>query len=80
MKTQEKKKYKYIDDGHTIYNMDVDGMPKRRIMNNSKGRIVLNKRERRAYTKAAFLKLFPIFLIVLIAFSVVYILIYLWLK
>ena len=35
MDDQEKKiKPKYIDDGHTIYNMDVDGMPNKRPKNN----------------------------------------------
>lgn len=24
---KKNKKEKYVDDGHTIYNMDVDGMP-----------------------------------------------------
>ena len=26
---KKNKKEKYVDDGHTIYNMDVDGMPHR---------------------------------------------------
>ena len=31
---KKNKKEKYVDDGHTIYNMDVDGMPHRKRHNN----------------------------------------------
>ena len=48
MDDQEKKiKPKYIDDGHTIYNMDVDGMPNKRPKNNEG--LGLTRRERRIF-------------------------------
>lgn len=57
MDDQEKKiKPKYIDDGHTIYNMDVDGMPNKRPKNNEG--LGLTRRERRAVIRAALLHFF----------------------
>ena len=59
MDDQEKKiKPKYIDDGHTIYNMDVDGMPNKRPKNNEG--LGLTRRERRAVIRAALLHFLPI--------------------
>ena len=44
-KPQKKKKQKFIDDGRTIYNMDVDGMPHRRKKEDPNG-VYLTKKER----------------------------------
>lgn len=74
---EKKTKQKYIDDGHTVYNMDVDGMP-HRIVKNDSG-IKLTKAERRAAIAAAFLHFLPILLGVMICFSIAMLVIYLWL-
>lgn len=73
----KKKKNNYIDDGHTIYNMDVDGMPGRK---EKKGNISLTKKEKRALIGAAFQYYFPIFLGVMLCFFVALLIVYFWLK
>jgi len=75
---EKKKKQKYIDDGHTIYNMDVDGMP-HRISKNKTG-VNLTKAEKRAVFWAALLHFLPIFIGVLICFTITILLIYFWLR
>lgn len=74
---EKKKKQKYIDDGHTIYNMDVDGMP-HRVVKKDTG-INLTKAEKRAMIRAALLHFLPILLGVVVCFSITMLLIYLWL-
>lgn len=74
----KKKKEKYIDDGHTIYNMDVDGMPHRKF--HKKEGIELTTKERRAMQKAALLHYLPILFGVIICFTIAILLIYLWLN
>ena len=72
------KKDEFIDDGHTIYNMDVDGMPKR---SSSKGNeLGLTRKERRALIRAAFLHFLPIFIGIIICFALAMVLIHFWLK
>lgn len=78
MKNKDKKE-EFIDDNHTIYNMDVDGMPKRRA--SSKGNeLGLTKKERRALIRAAYLHFIPILIGIIICFIIAMILIRLWLK
>lgn len=72
-----KKKVKYVDDGHTIYNMDIDGMP-HRIPKNKDG-IQLTKKERKAIIKAAFSYYLPIIFGVIICFLLTMVLLYFWL-
>ncbi len=74
----KKQKDKYIDDGHTIYNMDVDGMPHRRVHKNDG--IELTKKERRAIQLAALLHYLPILFGVILCFTIAILLIFLWLK
>lgn len=74
---KKNKKEEYIDDGHTIYSMDVDAKwarPKEK-----KDRIYVSKEERRTLIKAAFRVYIPKLLIVLFGFGLAIILIYLWL-
>lgn len=73
----KKNKKQYIDDGHTIYNMDVDGMPKRR---EKEGNLGLTKNEKKTLIKAAFQFYFPIFLGILFCFFIAILIVYLWLK
>lgn len=72
------KKPKYIDDGHTIYNMDVDGMPHRRAKN--KADFYVTRKEKRAIIKAALHHYLPLFIGVLVCFLIAMLLIMLWLS
>ena len=72
------KKEKFVDDGHTIYNMDVDGMPHRTIK--TKNGISLTKKERKAVILAALAHYMPIVLMAIFCFGITMILMYFWLK
>ena len=75
---KKKGKIEYYDDGHTVYNMDVDGMPNRIIQN--KSGIYLTKKEQRAAIWGAFFHYLPIMFLSILCFSLVMILMYLWLQ
>ncbi len=77
-KNKNKKNDEYIDDGHTIYDMNVDAKWNDRRHN--KPSVYVSKEERRTLIKAAFLAYVPKLLLVLGCFLVALILIYLWLK
>ena len=64
---KKNKKEKYVDDGHTIYNMDVDGMPHRKRHNNDDN-FSLTKNEKKAAAKAALAHYMPIILGVIVCF------------
>ena len=72
---RKKKRIKYIDDGHTVYSMEnVGNRP-------PKGeKVGLTRKERRAVIKAAFAAYAPIFIGVLLCFTVAALLIFLWLR
>lgn len=74
----KKKKQKYVDDGHTIYSMDVDAK-----WNNQREKtnqnIYVSKEQQRLLIKAAFKAYIPKLLIVLAGFGLALLLIYLWL-
>lgn len=74
----KKKKVKYIDDGHTIYSMDVDAPWSEKKVDKEKSYV--SKEEERLLIFAAFRAYFPKLLIVLLGFGLAIILIYLWLK
>lgn len=69
------KKNKYYDDGHTIYNMDIDGLPKRE----KKVRISIDKEERKVIMKAGLRTYLPLMIIIVICFCITFLLVYLWL-
>ncbi len=77
---KKEKKKKYVDDGHTIYNMDIDGFKwhDRKLKNENK--IGLNKKEKFAMIRAAFSAYFPKVFIILVGFSLAILLLYFWLK
>lgn len=75
---QKKQKRKYIDDGHTIYNMNIEGMPG--YMPKKDDNVSLTKRERKALISAALAHYFPILLIVIGSFFLALLLILLWLN
>ena len=70
-------KKEYIDDGHTIYSMDVDAKWAR--PKEEKQRIYVSREEKRILIKAAFRAFTPKLLIVLLSFGLAIILIYFWL-
>ncbi len=81
----EKKKPKYIDDGHTIYSMDVDAKwntqkDGKYNQNNKTESIYVSKEEKRTLIKAAFRVYIPKLLLVLFAFGLAMLLIYFWLR
>ena len=79
MKRNKKDKAKeYIDDGHTIYDMNVDASWNKR--KEKMPSVYVTKEERRTLIKAAVLAYIPKLLLVLGCFLVTFILIYLWLK
>ena len=79
MKRNKKDKAKeYIDDGHTIYDMNVDASWNKR--KEKMPSVYVTKEERRTLIKAAFLAYIPKLLLVLGCFLATFILIYLWLK
>lgn len=67
----------FYDDGHTVYNMDVDGMPHRNFKNKSD--IILTKKERKAMIMAAITHYIPIVIGVIMCFLVTMIILYFWL-
>ena len=71
------KKEKYIDDGHTIYNMDVEGLPNRIEKRPSIG---LTKKERKAMIKAAFQRYLPMLIMVIACYGIEMLLLYLCLN
>lgn len=73
------------DDGRTITEMNLDGMPfyeKEEIREHNKGikKVKVSKKERHAMVRAAYLAMLPKFLITLGSFCLVALLIWLWLK
>ena len=76
---KKEKKPKYIDDGHTIYDMNVDA-PWNKQKTNKKDTIYVSKEEKRLLIIAAFKVYLPKFLLVLFCFGLTMLLIYLWLK
>ena len=73
-----KTKEEFIDDGRTIYDMDVDGMPHRRIKN--KSGIYLTKAEKKAAILGALSHYMPLLFGFILSFGLAMILIYLWLR
>ena len=74
----KKKKIKYLpDDGHTIYSMD--GVKGSAMKSDGKGE-KLPKEDRRVMIKSAFAVYGPVFLTIVICFTLVMVLIYFWLK
>lgn len=71
------KKEKYVDDGHTIYNMDVDGLKKRHPKSQ---KITLSNKEKIALIKAILVRYIPILFGLLMCFGLTMFFIYLWLN
>lgn len=78
--SKKEKKEEFVDDGRTIYNMNVDGFSWYDKNNKGKDKVYVTKEEKRTLIKAAYRTYLPILLIVLLAFGITIFLIYLWLK
>ena len=79
MKKNKADKKKYVDDGHTIYNMY--NVPQAFYRRKSTDKNVgLNRKERRAAIRAALATYLPMFLCTIFCFAIVGLLMYLWLS
>ena len=72
-----KKKEKFIDDGHTIYDMNVDA--KWNTRKEKEQGVYVSNEEKRALILAAFKAYFPKILLIIGCFAATMILIFLWL-
>ena len=72
-----KNKYKE-DDGRTIY--DMSNVTNNKIKIDKKDNLNVSKKENRAMIKAAFETYFPRLMIIIIGFSLAFLIIYFWLK
>lgn len=72
-----KKKDEFIDDGHTIYDMNVDASWNTR--REKEQSVYVSKEEQRTLILAAFKVFFPKLLLIIACFAVTMILLYLWL-
>lgn len=73
----KKNKKDYVDDGHTVYNMD--GIDEMRYGSDPKKNVGLSGKERWAAIKAAMQVYLPIFLMTIGCFALVAVLMYFWL-
>jgi len=83
VKKDEKRKTEYVDDGHTVYNMDGVTRPNAvfpKIKKKIKTEDDVTRKEKNAIIRAAFKAYLPTFITVLSCFVVVFLLLYLWLK
>ena len=78
MKKEKKQKRVYIDDGHTIYSME--NLVGKENYDKKDKRASLTKREKRTAIKAAYQTYLPVVFGVVACFSLVFLLMYLWLK
>jgi hypothetical protein len=76
MKSNNKKE-KFIDDGHTIYDMNVDA--KWNTRREKEQSVYVSKEEKRTLILAAFKTYFPQILLIIGCFAATMILIFLWL-
>ena len=72
----KKNEEKFVDDGRTVYDMNIDGF---KWYKPKKDKIYLNKKEKWAMICAAFAAYFPKLLIVLLGFGIAVVLLYFWL-
>ena len=72
---KKNKKEKFVDDGRTIYNMDVDGLTNRR----NKNKVYVTKEEKKLIIQTALKHYIPILFGVIVCFFLAMLLIKLWL-
>lgn len=74
---KKNKKNKYIDDGHTVYNMD---MVSSNTSQSKKNDIQLTRKEKNTAIRAALAHYLPILFGVIICFLLAMLIIYFWLR
>ncbi len=81
MRRKKKKELPPDDDGRTIANMNVEGLP---WYNPTMGKVAEEdkptRKERRSLIRAGFLAYLPAFLMILLGFTAAALIIYLWLN
>ena len=81
MKNKEKdNKQKYVDDGHTVYNMDNVRSPFDVLRKKDDGGVGLSRKEKRAAIRAALLTYLPRVLGMIACFALAAVLLYFWLR
>lgn len=78
MNDNKDKNKEYVDDGHTVYNMDVDAYWNKNKVDENK--VYVDKKERRSLIKAAIAAYLPKFFLIVLCFGITMLLIYFWLK
>lgn len=73
----KKKKTKFVDDGHTVY--DMSGLTNSKPKEDSDS-LGLNRKERFAIVRAGLSVYLPKLVIIIIGFSLAFLLIYFWLR
>lgn len=76
----KKRKEKYEDDGHTIYDMNVDAYWRKDRKTKVESKVNVTKEERKLLIKAAFIAYIPKLLLVIGCFAITMLLLYFWLK
>ncbi len=78
MNDSPKKKKKFVDDGRTIYPMDVEGF---RWHDKKKSKLDgIDRKEKRIIRHAAFKAYLPALLLTLLGFGLAILVVYLWLR
>lgn len=78
MKKRKKKESEpYVDDGHTVFNMD--GVGGAHHVEKEEEHTRLTRAERRAILRAALSSYLPVFGLILLCFTVVLLMLYFWL-
>lgn len=80
MRKNKKPKTEYVDDGRTVYDMNVEGFRWHDRKKKSADGVDLTRKEKRAIRNAAYLAYLPKLAIVLVAFGLTALLIYFWLS
>ena len=73
-----KKKEKFVDDGRTVADMNVDGMPGYRRAKTA-DQPTYSKQERKAIIKAMYKKFFTLLGVILFGFAIAIVIVSLWL-
>lgn len=79
-KKKKKKKVIYIDDGHTVYDMNGLSGNEQDKKKNKEEKVHLSFKEKRAVIRAALERFLPVLFLVIACFTVTILLIYFWIK
>ncbi len=77
---KKKKQRKYEDDGHTIFNMNVDAYWSRGKKTNEETNVSVSKEEKRQIIMSALIAYLPRVLLILLCFLIAMVIIYFWLN